>query len=282
MAHRRTPRTRTTVAFVAAATVLLPSVVVATPAAAATTPQVSCTSSNVELAFGLLRDIITALEGRPSTTAVHLDDRPAGTSCEVQADRAFDTASVVKVTVLGALLMEAKERGRRPTAREDRLARAMITRSDNASTDALWRQLGTDRIKRFLRAAGMDDTVPGSGGHWGLTRSTARDQHRLLEVLTTGDSVLTPASRSYALTLMREVVPSQRWGTPAGAPATAAVQVKNGWLPRATHGWRVHSIGAFTGNGHGRTIVVLTEDNVTMASGVETIEAVSRAIHRHP
>ena len=28
------------------------------------------------------------------------------------------------------------------------------------------------------------------------------------------------------------------------------MHVKNGWLSRATHGWRVNSVGAFTGHGH--------------------------------
>ncbi|MFI6286494.1 serine hydrolase [Streptomyces sp. NPDC051018] len=267
-------------AFVAAV-VLAPAVVAVTPAEAATTPAISCTSRDIRLAFRLLVGIAGALDGRRPAVALHFDDRLRDTSCEVRADRRFDSASVVKVTVLGALLMEAKERGRTLTARESGLARAMITRSDNASTDALWQQLGTDRIDEFLNAAGMKDTDPGRGGHWGLTQITARDQSRLLRLLTTPNAVLTDASRAYVLKLMREVVPSQRWGTPAGAPATATAQVKNGWLPRAARGWRVHSVGVFTEAGHDRTIAVLTEDNATMASGVDTVEAISRALHRN-
>ena len=58
------------------------------------------------------------------------------------------------------------------------------------------------------------------------------------------------------------------------------VHVKNGWLPRATHGWRIHSIGTFTGRGGGYSIVVLTQDNPTMAYGIDTIEAIARAINR--
>ncbi|MFF0447455.1 serine hydrolase [Streptomyces sp. NPDC004609] len=278
MASRGIRRIRA--AFVAAV-VLLPTVVAVTPADAATTPAIACTSRDVSLAFKLLVDIAEALDGSRSTAALHFDDRLSDISCEVRADRTFDSASVVKVTVLGALLMEAKDRGRALTAREHGLARAMITQSDNASTDTLWRQLGTDRIEAFLNAAGMKDTVPGTGGRWGLTQITARDEYRLLRLLTAPNDVLTDASRAYALTLMREVTGSQRWGTPAGAPATATAQIKNGWLPRATHGWRVHSIGAFTEDGHDRTIAVLTEDNATMASGVETVEAISRALHRN-
>ena len=67
---------------------------------------------------------------------------------------------------------------------------------------------------------------------------------------------------------------------PAGAPADLTVHVKNGWLPLATHGWRIHSIGCFTGHHRGYSIVVLTEDNPTMAYGVTTIQLAAEVIHR--
>ena len=79
--------------------------------------------------------------------------------------------------------------------------------------------------------------------------------------------------------LMAEVIPAQRWGVPAGAPAGLTVHVKNGWLPLATHGWRIHSIGCFTGHGDSYSIVVLTQDNPTMAHGIATIEAIARAVN---
>ena len=67
---------------------------------------------------------------------------------------------------------------------------------------------------------------------------------------------------------------------PAGSPADLTVHVKNGWLPLATHGWRIHSIGCFTGHHRGYSIVVLTEDNPTMQYGITTIQAAARVIHR--
>jgi hypothetical protein len=92
--------------------------------------------------------------------------------------------------------------------------------------------------------------------------------------------VLNTASRNYALNLMAHVISSQRWGVPAGAPARLTVHVKNGWLPRATHGWRIHSIGCFTGPGGGYSIAVLTENNPSMAYGVATVEAIARVVNR--
>ncbi|MFF1699065.1 hypothetical protein ACFVXC_36445 [Streptomyces sp. NPDC058257] len=97
----------------------------------------------------------------------------------------------------------------------------------------------------------------------------------------------------------------QRWGVPAGMPRGTKAYLKNGWLPRSTHGWRVHSIGAFAGPSTAKAaekekatttkpaaepttrardrayrIVVLSHDNPTMKYGVRTIERVAQAVHR--
>ncbi|MDX3237454.1 serine hydrolase [Streptomyces sp. ME03-5709C] len=279
MGHRRISRRATAAAVVAG--VAVPVATGAAGAAAATvTPQVSCTSAAPGLAAQLQRDITKALEGGTARIAVSLHDRTTGTSCALRADQHFDSASTVKVTVLATLLRDARQHHRHLTSREAALATAMITKSDNDATTALWKQLGAAKVSGFLAAAGMNHTVPGAAGAWGLTQITAGDEQKLLDLLTAPNTVLGDTARAYALKLMNQVVPSQRWGTPAGAPGSAAVHVKNGWLSRATHGWRVHSLGAFTGGGHDYTITVLTDDDRTMASGVTTIEAVSRVIHQ--
>ncbi|WP_328538662.1 serine hydrolase [Streptomyces sp. NBC_00344] len=250
------------------------------PAAGAVAPTVGCTSAKAGLAAKLKTDIDAALKNRKTTAAVGVHDRTTGTDCSLRGDTKYDSASVVKATVLATLLWDNKKHNRYLTSRENSLATAMITKSDNDSTSALWKQLGAAKVKGFLAAAGMKQTVPGAGGYWGLTQITVRDEQRLLSLLTAKNSVLSDGSRAYELGLMHKVVASQRWGTPAGAPSGATVQVKNGWLQRSTHGWRVHSIGAFTGKGHDCTITVLTQDNKTMADGVNTIQAVARAVHK--
>ncbi|MFF0289347.1 serine hydrolase [Streptomyces sp. NPDC005262] len=274
--HRRA---HTALAVTLAAGVLAPVALAATPAAAAT-PTVTCTSGKAGLAAKLSKDIAAALKGRSSTTAIALYDRTTKTSCTMRSTSKYDSASVVKATVLATLLWDNKKHNRYLTQREVNLATAMITKSDNDATTSLWKQLGVTKVNAFLKAAGMTHTVPGSGGYWGLTQITAQDELRLLSLLTAKNSVLSDNSRAYELGLMRKVISSQRWGTPAGAPSGVTVQVKNGWLPRATHGWRVHSIGAFTGKGHDYGITVLTQDNKTMNDGINTIQAVARAIHK--
>ncbi|MCX5201124.1 class A beta-lactamase-related serine hydrolase [Streptomyces sp. NBC_00237] len=261
-----------------AAGVLLP-VAAAGPATAAA-PTVTCSSNKAGLAKKLTADLTAALRGRPGTVALALYERSTNTYCSLRSWDSFDSASIVKVTVLGALLHDAQKKKRALSATERNRVTAMITKSDNNATSALWKQLGTGKINAFLKAAGMTRTKPGANGYWGLTQVNASEQSKLLALLTRRNTVLTDASRAYALDRMARVVPAQRWGTPAGAPGAAKVQVKNGWLPRATKGWRVHSLGVFTGLGHDYTITVLTHGNKTMQQGVDTIQAVSRAAHR--
>ncbi|MFJ1894798.1 MULTISPECIES: serine hydrolase [unclassified Streptomyces] len=276
---RLSRRVRGAPAAVLAVTVLA-AVALGTPRATAGTPVVSCASGRAQLAARLSKDITAALEGRGSATALALHDRTTGTTCTLRSTSAYDSASVVKATVLAALLRDSATHHRHLTRRETDLSTAMITKSDNKATTSLWKQLGATGIKAFLKAAGMTHTTPGSGGYWGLTRITAQDEQRLLALLTAENPVLSDGARAYELGLMGKVVPSQRWGTPAGAPASATVQLKNGWLHRAAHGWRVHSIGAFTGRGHDYALSVLTQDNRTMNDGVHTIQAVARAVHK--
>ncbi|MGA5898007.1 serine hydrolase [Streptomyces venetus] len=259
--------------------VLVPLVAAATPAAAAP-PAVTCTSAKAGLAAKLQKDITAALATRKGTVAVGLHDRSTNTTCTLRATSAYDSASVVKVTVLAALLWDAKKSNRYLTERENTFAKAMITKSDNAATSTLWKQLGMTKIKGFLTAAGMTQTKPGANGYWGLTQITVTDEQKLLKLLTAKNAVLSDNARAYVIKLMGQVVSSQRWGTPYGVPSGVTVAVKNGWLQRSTNGWRVHSVGAFKGGGHDYVMTVLTHGNSTMDYGIATIQAVAKVIHR--
>ncbi|WP_329050668.1 class A beta-lactamase-related serine hydrolase [Streptomyces violaceus] len=259
--------------------VLVPLIAAATPAAAAT-PTMTCTSAKAGLAAKLKKDITAALATRKGTVAVGLYDRSTNTTCTLRASSAYDSASVVKVTVLATLLWDAKKTNRYLTDRENTLAKAMITKSDNAATSTLWKQLGMTKIKGFLSAAGMTQTKPGANGYWGLTQITVTDEQKLLKLLTAKNAVLSDNSRAYILKLMGQVVSSQRWGTPYGVPSGVTVAVKNGWLQRSTNGWRVHSVGAFKGGGHDYVMTVLTHGNSTMNYGIATIQAVAKVIHK--
>jgi hypothetical protein len=237
-------------------------------------------SSHPALAARLARDIAAARRGRVSAVAVGVDDPGQGLGCWLHSAWHFDSASVVKVTILGALLRRALDQHRHLAGTEAALASAMITRSDNDAASALWAQLGRGYLRHFLNLAGMKQTALGPEGYWGLTQVTAHDEVLLLRLLLEKNPLLDTASRNYALGLMAQVLPDQRWGAAAGAPTRLTSHLKDGWLPRHTHGWRIHSIGCFTGRGGGYTIVVLTQNNPAMAYGIHTIEAIAMAINR--
>jgi hypothetical protein len=263
---------------------LLP-VAMSAPAAAATPATApvcwSTSTAHRALATSLSNDLKAAMAGRHDTVALSVEEPVTGVYCSVNATARFDSASVVKATIMGAVLLRAQQQHRGLTRWESGKLDVMITQSDNAAATDLWNSLGRARFAAFLKLTGMTGTVPGPGGYWGLTQITAQDEMKLLNHFTDDHSVLSASWRAYALKLMSEVIPSQRWGTPYGTPPGVTAHNKNGWLPRATHGWRVHSIGIFTGKGKDYRMAVLTDDNATMDYGVTTIDRIALAVHRN-
>ena len=71
-----------------------------------------------------------------------------------------------------------------------RLARLMITQSDNNAASALWAHVGRGRLRYFLGRAGMKQTQLGPGGYWGLTQITAHDERLLLDLIMYPNPVL--------------------------------------------------------------------------------------------
>ena len=259
------------------------TVIPAQAAQAASTSGVTCvaaTHAYDALAKRMAADITARLRGRAGSAGLNLTDSQTGVTCWYHSKQHFYAASVMKVTILAALLRKTQEQHRKLTEAELRNAWLMITQSDNDAANYLWFDVGLTFMQHFLDLAGMTQTSLGPGPYWGLTQITARDEMRLLRLLVTKNTVFDTKSRDYALGLMARVIPSQRWGVTAGAPRGLTAHVKNGWLPLAAHGWRIHSIGCFTGHGGGYCIVVLTQDNPTMSYGVATIELIARAINR--
>ncbi|MFF4354172.1 serine hydrolase [Streptomyces sp. NPDC001530] len=283
MGIRMLHRTAIATAVVLAATAVVSAPLAPVPAVAAEagTAQVppACRSArDPDLAARMSRDIQKALVSREGTVSVAVHDDTTGLTCALASERQYDSASVAKVTIMEGTLRRAEELGRKLTDWERANIRPMITRSDNTSAQRLWTDLGHAYLDRLLTRVGTTRTVLGSEGYWGLTRTTASDQMRLLGVLTNTRSFL--KARAYGMKLLSQVRRDQRWGVPAGMPKSLTAHVKNGWLPRATHGWRVHSVGAFTGPARRYRIVVLSHDNPTMEYGVRTIERIAQAVHR--
>ena len=185
------------------------------PPASAATSSVSCRSSSHRvLAARLDRDIDRALRGRVSVVAVGVDDPGRGLHCWLNSSAHFDSASVVKVTILSALLRKAQEQHRHLTRTEAILAEEMITKSDNYAASVLWDDVGRHDLQHFLNLARMTQTYLGPGPYWGLTQITAYNEVLLLRLLVNQNPVLDTSSRAFVLDLMARVIPAQRWVSP--------------------------------------------------------------------
>ena len=194
-------------------------------------------------------------------------------------DAAFDTASIVKVDILAALLLQAQDAGRTLTATEKSYATTMIQNSDNDSATALWNLIGTaDGLDAANKTFGLTGTTGGAGPLWGLTQTTAADQLTLLQQVFGDDSKLSAASQSYIQGLMKEIEADQQWGVSAAADGSKWA-LKNGWLARSTTGlWDVNSIGRVTGtDGDEYLVAVLSNGSTTQAKGITLIEAAAKA-----
>ncbi|MFJ8793831.1 serine hydrolase [Streptomyces sp. NPDC102462] len=196
----------------------------------------------------------------------------------VHGDAAFDTASIVKVDILAALLLQAQDAGRRLTAAERSYATKMIENSDNDSATALWQGIGgAAGLDAANERLGLTDTTGGDGPLWGLTQTTAADQLTLLHQVFGDDSELSEASRRYLQGLMESVETDQRWGVSAAADG-AGCALKNGWLARSTTGlWDVNSIGRVTVDGTAYLVAVLSKGTSSKARGIDLVETAARA-----
>ena len=224
------------------------------------------------------------LSGRAGTVLAAVYDLRTGRTWHLGRGSPQAEASVVKLDVLETLLAErAQDDGTGLSASERTLAGQMIEDSDNDAATSLWYAVGgAARIRSFNARAGLTQTAPSScvvcpgfaWPGWGLTTTTPDDQIALLRQLVTSSSVLPRAAREYALSLMQDVTPAQRWGVSGGVPAHVTVALKNGWLPLqgADSDWQVNSVGWVSGEGRNYLIAVLTTGNPSEQYGIDTID----------
>ena len=233
------------------------------------------------------------LAGRAGTVLAAVYDLRTGRTWHLGQGGPQAEASVVKLDVLETLLSERGQGdGTGLSASEQTLADQMIEDSDNDAATSLWYAVGgAARIRSFNARAGLTGTTPSScvvcpgfaWPGWGLTTTTADDQIALLRQLATPGSVLTKAAREYAVSLMRDVTPSQRWGVSGGVPAQVAVALKDGWLPlRGTASdWQVNSIGWVSGGGRNYLMAVLSTGNPSQQYGIDTIDRLAAMVWQH-
>jgi len=228
------------------------------------------------------------LSGRHGTVLAAVYDLRTGRTWRIGRGEPQAEASVVKLDVLETLLAQ-RDHGSGLSPADQALAARMIEDSDNDAATTLWHEVGgAARIRSFNARAGLTQTAPSScvvcpgfaWPGWGLTTTTPDDQIALLRQLVTPGSLLTPTARGYALSLLENVIPAQRWGISAGVPAGVTVALKNGWLPlRGPDGdWQVNSVGWVSGGGRDYLMAVLSTGNPSTQYGIDTISGLAAMV----
>jgi hypothetical protein len=155
-----------------------------------------------------------------------------------------NSESSIKAWIAADYLRVAHAEGRPVTSNERADIAAAIRRSDNAATQRLYRALGGDAMLRDLRAVCGVAVTTSAAGYWSLTQISAVDATRIFAcVLNTAPDLPGGAD---LLTDLRSVEPSDAFGIRAALPPTAAVAMKNGWMPHSTTGeWNVNCVAAW-------------------------------------
>ncbi len=224
--------------------------------------------------------MIPAIAGYAATRAddvtVAVEDLTTGRIYQFRPGVVENTASTVKVDILGTLLAQDQAAGQSLTPEQQSLAVPMIEDSLDSAADTLWSALGPAAVGAFEQGAGMTSTVPATDGVWGTTTTTALDRLAMIRTLVEPNSLLSPASRAYVLGLMEHITPSQDWGATGGVPPGVTVALKNGFA--VIDGWQINTTGWVSGDGRDYLIAVLTNGNVSEQYGIDTVDGVSALV----
>ncbi len=191
------------------------------------------------------------------------------------------SASVIKVAIGAAALGRARAAGRSLTYTQSGQLTRMIESSDNDAATALWNANGGGAgVLGYVKAKvpGLAMHVdPGHPSAWGYTYVSSNDLALLGAALVRG-RLLVPADTQRLLTLMRNVIPSERWGIPQAFPGLS-VAVKNGWYPDSEQkSWRVTCLGIVTPRGRTSPVVIAVTTKYPLGYGQGYGEASCRFI----
>ena len=186
-------------------------------------------------------------------------------------DRVHNSASVVKVLFMIALLREHGVRHDNLTDSEKALLEPMIQRSDNQAATAIFNRVGQPALYRLADEAGLDhfSTQP----TWGLTTITAGSQARFFSHI---QDFIPKRHRAYAMKLLSNIVPSQRWGIPPVAPAHWKLYFKGGWSGAPS--WRVNQVMLLRRPPRSFSVAILTREQPSKAYGEQSIQGVAKRL----
>lgn len=206
----------------------------------------------------------------------------AYTLSNVDSKERFTMASIFKVSAAEYALKQIQEEKLESNEEVEGLLENMIVNSDNDATDYLLINYFDEfnSVQNLYKSLGLKHTKV-NNEHWGLTKTTALDQLRVLNSIFYGhNDLLNEDSRNKLIGLMDSVANDQDWGISAGAPA---FQLKNGWLDDYDGTWFDNSIGhVYDPNNPDDeyTIAILTKGNSDYGSGIDLVESIAMATNK--
>jgi hypothetical protein len=188
-------------------------------------------------------------------------------------DRVVHSASVIKAMFMVAYLNRAGVRDRPLSPGARALLSRMIRRSDNNAATAIRNLVGDAALVRLARRAHMTRFF--LHPVWGLSHVTARDQTRLFLKIET---FIPKRHRATAMTLLRTVVPEQRWGIARARPSRWKLYFKGGW--GSGTGAVDHQVAQLRRGDLRVAVAIMTTGNPSHEYGKQTLEGVARRLLR--
>jgi Beta-lactamase enzyme family len=199
-----------------------------------------------------------------------------GASYAYRGRKRYASASVIKAMFLAAYLRKVMAEDRDLNSYERSLLTPMIRISDNDAAAAVYGLLGSGRVERVARAAGMH-VFAGIPEHWASGEVAALDQARFFAEL---DELLPRRFSHYARRLLRTIVDWQTWGIPSVArPRGYRVFFKTGRRTSPSlSGVIVHQVARLECRGQVFTLAVLTDQQASDGYAIATIAGIARRL----
>jgi beta-lactamase class A len=188
-------------------------------------------------------------------------------------DRVVHSASVIKAMFMVAYLNRAHVRDRPLSEEQRELLSRMIRRSDNIAATTIRNIVGDAALVRLAHRAHMTRFAPAP--IWGLSHITARDQTRLFLKIET---FIPKRHRATAMTLLRTIIPEQRWGVARARPPQWKIYFKGGW--GAGTGLVDHQVAQLRRGKLRVAIAIMTTGNPNHAYGKATLQGVAKRLLR--
>jgi len=186
------------------------------------------------------------------------------------------SASVVKAMLLVTYLDLPSVRDRALNPGDTDVLGPMIRASDNDDAQQIFDTVGQGGLSALARRVGMTEFA--TNPIWGETSITARDQTRFFLHI---DAAVAARHRSYAMRLLRSVIPPQRWGIAELAPAGWRLYFKSGWGYGT--GLLDHQVALLVRGCARVSLAVLTMYDGSHAYGKQTLrEIFARLLRRFP